>query len=150
MNTRALNRFLEGQPNNLLYVNGAFTANITHHTRPILLNVAGGATVSLPTAKGQGLVLWFIVSVVSTTGYIFNTNGTDVFKGGINMNQASTATPVNGYAVSTANKTATLNGTTTGGVAIGDMIELVDILLGVWAISGQVVYSGSIATPFSN
>lgn len=149
MNTRAVNRLLEGPPNNLIYVNANLTANIMMHQRTMLLNVSGGATVSLPSAKGQGLTLFLVVSVVSTTGYIINTNGTDVFQGWVDSN-TSGSTPATAWWTSTANKTFTLNGTTKGGSQIGDSVYLIDILKGTWAINASVTNTGSVATPFSN
>ena len=40
-------------------------------------------------------------------------------------------------------------GTTTGGAAIGDWVELVDIATNQWAVRGQLTHSGIQATPFS-
>jgi hypothetical protein len=44
----------------------------------------------------------------------------------------------------------TLNGTTTGGVSIGDWVEFEDILGTGWAVRGVVNQSGTEATPFSD
>ena len=41
------------------------------------------------------------------------------------------------------------NGTTTGGVAIGDFIELIDIATDKWLVFGHTTTSGTEATPFS-
>jgi hypothetical protein len=45
--------------------------------------------------------------------------------------------------------TITLDGTTTGGVAIGDWIEVQDIVADKWAVRGVTTSSGAEATPFS-
>ena len=41
------------------------------------------------------------------------------------------------------------DGTTTGGVSIGDYVELEDIKSGVWGVTGHVTGSGTEATMFS-
>jgi hypothetical protein len=43
----------------------------------------------------------------------------------------------------------TFNATTTGGVQIGDWIELTDIASNTWMVYGYTTTSGSEATPFS-
>jgi hypothetical protein len=90
------------------------------------------------------------VGIVPTTTpfYVISTNpGTDIFAGSIGVNlDGSTSTAFK--SASTSN-TITLNGTTKGGVTIGDTILLVDIQAGVWAVIGDIIGSGSIVTPFS-
>ncbi len=126
---------------------------LLHANRTLLLALAGGFTTTLPAATGTGNQYRFIVKVVSATGYVVNTAGTDVFNGNVFMaaaNAASTVATSMYLWVSTANKTFTLNGTTTGGVAIGDWFTLTDIAAGIWAISGSLVGTSAEATPFSN
>ena len=48
-----------------------------------------------------------------------------------------------------ASDTITLNGTTTGGVNIGDYVLLTDIATDQYSVSGLLNASGSEATPFS-
>ncbi len=132
------------------------TATITalaHSDRTMLLALSGGFTTTLPAATGTGNTYRFIVKVVSGTGYVVNTTGTDVFNGNVFMavaNTVSTAATSMYLWVSTANKTFTLNGGTTGGVAIGDWFNVIDIAAGIWAISGSVTGTSAEATPFSN
>jgi hypothetical protein len=45
--------------------------------------------------------------------------------------------------------TITLNRTTTGGAQNGEWIQLVDIAPGSWWVSGVLMGSGAVATPFS-
>jgi hypothetical protein len=60
------------------------------------------------------------------------------------------AAAVLGYmAVAATSDTITLNGTTTGGVSIGDWVEIVDVASGVFAATGLTTSSGTEATPFS-
>ena len=48
-----------------------------------------------------------------------------------------------------ASDTITLNGTTTGGVNIGDYVLLTDIATDQYSVSGLLNASGTEATPFS-
>ena len=45
--------------------------------------------------------------------------------------------------------TITMNGTTTGGVSIGDEITLIDIASNQYMVKGILTASGTEATPFS-
>jgi hypothetical protein len=91
----------------------------------------------------------FTVFVVSTSGYVLTCNGSDVFNGSIMLTKlATTTTPVETFA-STVNQNITLNGTTTGGVTIGDTYIIQDISSGIWSVRGTISASGTLATPFS-
>jgi hypothetical protein len=163
----------KGSPGSLLYVNmgtnasaqwmsidspdGSLIDLITTTTltailnggRVMMLDLAGGFTTTLPAATGTGLVYTFIVKTVSTTGYLIAAVGSDVYKGEILVTAAG-ATPGSGCSfVSTTNQTITLNGTTKGGVAIGDQIVIRDLAAGVWQVQGWTIGSGTLATPFS-
>jgi hypothetical protein len=127
-----------------------------HEGKTILLSLAGGFTSTLPAASGSGNKFRLVVGVVSTTGYVINTADqggadTDAFQGVINT-CSTTETPDLGQPWVTASNSnrITLNGTTKGGVQIGDWIEFEDILAGVYAVRGQTVSSGSEVTPFSH
>jgi hypothetical protein len=116
--------------------------------RTMLLALAGGFTTTLPAATGTGNIYRFIVFIVSTTGYVIKAAGSDVYKGSLEIDASATVGSTERF-VSTANQNITLNGTTTGGVAIGDWIQIQDIASGVWAVTGLLVGSGTLATPFS-
>ncbi len=131
----------------------AATLSVTaalHAGRTILLGASGGFTCTLPAATGSGVEFLFQVSVVSTTGYLIATSPTtDIFQGGICTGIDNATTGKSFMAASNSNL-ITFNGTTKGGVTIGDAIWVQDILAGVWAVGGQVVGSGTIVTPFSH
>lgn len=121
----------------------ALTAAL-HANRTMLLDLVGGFTTTLPAATGTGNVYTFVVKTVSTA-YVINTAGSDVYNGSILI----CALPITtGYA-STAGTHITLNGTTKGGLTIGDSFQVQDIAAAVWAVSGQLTGSGTIVTPFS-
>ena len=116
--------------------------------RTTTLNASGGFTVTLPSATGSGNIYKLMVGTVSTTGYIVSTNGTDVYKGWVEISTVANPAALSTFSTTTL-KNITLNGTTTGGVSIGDVLEIQDIAANVWAVNGFVTGSGTIASPFS-
>ena len=152
MNARAMKRLAKGLPNYVIQVSKTGTTQLVSDNLDgsiVALNVAGGATISMPRATGSGLCFWAVVLVVSTVGYVFDTDPTtDGFFGslGINVTGSTATTFASG---TSSNNILTLNGTTTGGVQIGDTIQFLDLAVGTWAVSGDLVGSGTVATPFS-
>ena len=118
-----------------------------------VLSKADGITVTLPaaaTAMIGAKYKFTIATTVTSVGYIINTTGSDVFVGGIHgVISVINATNDAIFGTSTANKTITLNGTTTGGL-IGGWIEVVCISATQWAVSGVTLGTGIQATAFSN
>lgn len=122
-----------------------------HEGRVILLSLLAGFVSTLPAATGSGAMYEFMVAIVRTSGsYTINTTGTDVFKGLVQIAPNGSNVGLSESFGSTANKTFALNATTTGGLLIGDWIQCLDILSGVYAITGLLSGSGTLATPFSN
>lgn len=123
----------------------------SHAGRILLLGEVGGdalLTVTLPAATGSGSRYRFIVSVVNTSNYVIQVVGNDTMDGQIVSTQDAADTTV-GWETAADSDTITLNGTTKGGAAIGDWIELVDIATDQWAVSGQTTSTGVEVTPFS-
>ena len=54
-----------------------------------------------------------------------------------------------GFEADGTDDTITLDGTTTGGAAIGDYIELMDIAANQYVVRGNLTATGTEATPFS-
>jgi hypothetical protein len=123
-----------------------------HEGKTLLLGEVGGnasLTVTLPAATGSGAVFHFVVSVVNTSNYVIQVaDATDTIDGTI-MYLADGGNTVVGFEADGTDDTATFNGTTTGGAAIGDWVELRDIASNQYAISGQMTATGTEATPFS-
>jgi hypothetical protein len=121
-----------------------------HDGKTLLMGAAGAAlTFTLPAALGTGQRFKFMVSVVNTSNYLIKVaNATDTMDGKVISLQDAADTLV-GWETAADSDTITLNGTTTGGVSIGDYIELEDIASGQWAVSGVTTSSGTEATPFS-
>ncbi len=116
----------------------------------LLMGASGAAlTFTLPASSGSGVKFRFRVSVVNTSNYVIQVaNSTDVMSGGLPMGN-DTAGGANIWSTASTSDTITLNGTTTGGVNIGDWVELEDIKSGVWGVTGHITGSGTEATPFS-
>lgn len=118
-----------------------------HAGRLLALSAAAGLTVTLPTAAGTGAVFRFmILTTVTSNDYIIQVAvAADTLNGAIIV-----ATDTSGLTVPTAatSDTMTMNGTTTGGV-IGGYIEIEDVAVGVWRVSGSLPATGAEATPFS-
>lgn len=124
-----------------------------HDGKTIMMSCAtsplAASTATLPAATGSGTRIRFRVGVVNTANYLIKVaSASDIMQGSITSLQDSADTVV-GWETASDSDTITLNGTTTGGVSIGDMIELEDIASGVWAVSGRTTSSGTEATPFS-
>ncbi len=123
-----------------------FLANATTTT------VANTITLPACTAGGVGTIFKVKVIKAVTAGgtYVVNTTGSDVFLGGVYGTIAvPNATNDAILATSTANKTLTLNATTTGGL-IGGWLEFTMISATQWSVSGVTLGTGTQATPFSN
>lgn len=125
----------------------------THEGKTLLLGEVGGnalLTVTLPAATGSGAKYRFVVSVVNTSSYKIQVVGDDIMQGNILANSTGdTPDLAQPWPTAADSDTITLNGTTTGGVSIGDWVELQDILADTWAVTGIVTASGNEATPFS-
>jgi hypothetical protein len=121
-----------------------------HDGKTLLMGASGAAlTFTLPAAAATGVKFKFMVSVVNTSNYIIQVaNTSDTIDGHIISLQDAADTLV-GWETAATSDTITLNGTTTGGVSIGDWIELQDIATNQWAVTGITTSSGTEATPFS-
>lgn len=121
----------------------------THAGNIINLSAAAGLTVTLPASTGKGdSYRFFVLTTVTSNGDIIKVaNSTDVIQGGVDISAAGGVAGVTAGTAATSD-TITMNGTTTGGI-IGSYIELTDVSLGFWLLSGNIIASGTVATPFS-
>lgn len=125
----------------------------THANR--LLTLAGGAVgavINLPKAKGTGDTYTFLLRAAQTSGSIVINATHDAtsnkFVGTVRVRHTSGNLFI-GFS-STVNDTITLNGTTQGGAAAGDIIVLRDTANGEWFVEqADLTSSGVQATPFS-
>jgi hypothetical protein len=115
--------------------------------RNLVLDLAGTVqTYTLPAATGSGRKYKFYVGTVNTANYIIKSaRVTDLFKGTVILAGAS----VLSFTAGASNATFTLNGTTTGGAAVCDWVEFVDLKANVWGVDAVLTYTGTAATPLS-
>ncbi len=122
--------------------------NETHAGQVITLNRAGGITVTLPAAVGNGASYRFIVGTTFTSsGIIQVANASDTMCGNAVVFQDGGDTMVGFEAGATAD-TITLNGTTTGGLKGAD-VEVIDIATNLFWVHVRTAATGTEATPFS-
>lgn len=131
----------------------ATTPSISATTSGSIYTFAAAAiTVTLPacSATNVGLTYDFVTTTIATA-QIINTTGSDVFLGSVYSTLAVVnATNDTACGSSTANKTMTMNGTTTGGLP-GSRIRVTCISATQWLVSGFVIgASGTQTTLFSN
>jgi hypothetical protein len=108
-----------------------------------------GSVQTLPAATGTGNTYTFIVATVNTNGHVIQVASTaDTFEGIAYVNQDS-ANTVATFESAAASDTITLNGTTTGGAAVGDKVVVIDYATGKFQTDIHVTGTGTEATPFS-
>lgn len=127
----------------------AVTENL-HDNTEVILSLLAGFTATLPASTGGGARYRFRIGIVNTSNsYIIKVaNSTDIMQGSVHTVSDNSAA-VLGYNTAADSDTITLNGTTTGGLTIGDWVELLDAKLNTWLVTGLTSSSGTEATPFS-
>ena len=124
----------------------------THEGRVLSMTGTGSAfTQTLPAATGSGDRYLFVVGAVNTSNHVITITGNDTFKGQIiTCSTGDTPDLAQPWTAGASDEAITLNGTTTGGQAVGDWVECIDMAADVWLVRGMTRSSGSEATPFSS
>ena len=138
----------------IISVGGSLAAALTL-TLPVI-NVSTNSTTSGPgqdpsTANNEGVVytIW-VPTTISTSSLKIGTDGTDKYVGSITMNDVDAdGAALVGFFAAAANDFINLNGTTTGGVA-GSWVQIVAIAANKYMVTGTVLGTGTVATPFAN
>ncbi len=133
-------------------LSGATTITEALHDKKILLMTGTGSALAqtLPAATGSGAEFLFIVGAVNTSNHVIQVTGNDVMYGNIIANSTGdTPDLAQPWPTAADSDTITLNGTTTGGLAVGDYVRLIDEATDKWMVSGLVTCNGTEATPFS-
>ena len=116
-----------------------------------LFDTATASQFTLP-APAVGLEYTFVTTVTATQDHVVtvNTANTDGFLGGVLTNSTS-AGSADCFSADAdgSNDFITMNGSTTGGLA-GSRIHVVCIDGENWAVDGQIVATGTAATPFGD
>ena len=138
----------------IISVGGSLAAALTL-TLPTI-NVSTNPVTSGPgqdpnTANNEGVVytIW-VPTTISTSSLKIGTDGTDKYVGTIVMNDVdSDGAALVGFSAAAANDFINLNGTTTGGVA-GSWVQIFAIAANKYMVTGTVLGTGTVATPFAN
>ena len=160
---RSLGSMYNQGPNNMVTAGATLTLDPALHGGKIVLIPATCAitlptivTTAYPTSSGPGADpnsannlgveyrLLFNVISAGATSQTVTCGGSDKFVGELIVSGTTTM----GFA-SVTNTTITLNATTSGGAARGSQITLIPIAANLWSVSGVLIGSGSVITPFS-
>ena len=165
---RSLNGFISQGPGTV--------ANLANGTNTITLDESYGGKVittsdatlviTLPTinasadpaSAGPGAdpnnpnnfgVTYLVYIDTAATAVAIKTDGTDKFVGSILMVDTDSSGATTGYAPAASNDVINLDGSTTGGIA-GSWIQITAIAALKYRVSGVLLGSGSVATPFAD
>jgi hypothetical protein len=137
----------------IISVGGTLAAALTL-TLPAI-NVTANPTTSGPgqdpsTANNEGVVytIW-VPTTIATSSLKIGTNGTDKYVGSLLSVDTDSSGAVVGFTAASSNDFINLNGSTTGGVA-GTWIQIVAIAANKYMVTGVVLGSGIVATPFAD
>ena len=137
----------------IISVGGTLAAALTL-TLPAI-NVTANPTTSGPgqdpsTANNEGVTytIW-VPTTIATSSLKIGTNGTDKFVGSLLSVDTDTSGAMVGFTAASSNDFINLNGSTTGGVA-GTWIQIVAIAANKYMVTGVVVGSSTVATPFAD
>lgn len=123
----------------------------THANRLVRVQSTGGLAITPPAATGTGdryrIVCIAVISGGNLTIDAKAGAASDVFTGWIQTYKATTFTP---YPTASNSNLITFDGSTMGGAAIGDWVEIIDIATNKWLVTGYTIQSGTIASMFSN
>jgi hypothetical protein len=145
----ATNGFISGSGSLVSVTADVTLTSASNAGRTMVLDVASGATVTLPAASGTGNVYKFFVktTVTSNSYKIQVANADDTMSGlAIVSNDASGSADI--FATDATSDTITMNGTTTGGI-LGATIEIQDVASNKFSVLTRSDASGTEATPFS-
>ena len=136
----------------IISVGGSLAAALTL-TLPAI-NVSTNPTTSGPgqdpsTANNEGVVytIW-VPTTISTSSLKIGTDGTDKYVGSVLSIDTDTSGAAVGFVAGASDDFINLNGTTTGGVA-GTCVQIVAIAANKYMVTGTVLGSGTVATPFA-
>lgn len=101
------------------------------------------------TLNNEGVVytIW-VPTTISTSSLKIGTDGTDRFVGSVLSIDTDTSGAAVGFTAGANDDFINLNGTTTGGVA-GSWVQIVAVAALKYMVTGAVLGTGTVATPFA-
>jgi len=168
---RSLNGFYTQGPGAVLAVTSSVTLNPQDYAGRILTvggSLAANVVITLPaintstdpsssgpgsdpnTLNNEGVVytIW-VPTTISTSSLKIGTDGTDKFVGTLFGIDTDSSNALVAYTPASTNDYINLNGGTTGGVA-GTWIQIVAVAANKYMVSGNVLGTGTVATPFAD
>jgi hypothetical protein len=162
---RSLNGFISDGPGAIKAVSTAtLTLDINNYAGRIMNITAATTTITLPALNATadpsssgpgsdpnnpnnlGIVYTFFLPTAATAVKVI-TAASNFLLGGVSMSTADAAAS-NFVANGTTIRSINLNGTTTGGIA-GSFFTVTAVTATQWLIQGELIGSGSLATPFA-
>jgi hypothetical protein len=119
--------------------------------KPIVVNAAAGATVTLPLATGTGAKFKVVVGTLLTSNtVVVKASGSGLFFGGALTNDIgdSSAATADFYPTASDSNTFTMTASIGGG-KVGDWFEAIDIATNKWAVFGVQAGLTDPTSPFS-
>lgn len=110
--------------------------------------VSSGPGADPNTLNNIGTTYTIFIETAATAVAI-KTDGTDKFVGSLLMIDTDSSDAVTGYAPAAANDVINLDGSTTGGI-VGSWIQITALASLKYYVTGVLLGSGSVATPFAN
>lgn len=126
---------------------------LLHDGKTVALDDLAGSEITLPAATGTGMKLRFVVTVTATSSaHKISCVGSDEFNGSLTSIDVDTSDATLAFAAEAGDDfdVITFNRTTSGLAAVGDWVELEDIVSGVWSVTGVYRANGTVVTPFSS
>jgi hypothetical protein len=137
----------------ILAVGGTLASNVVL-TLPTI-NASSDPVTSGPgadpnTVNNEGVVytIW-VPTTIATSSLKIGTDGTDKFIGSVLSIDTDSANVTVGFVPAASNDFINLNGGTTGGV-VGTWVQIVAIAALKYAVTGVVLGTGVVATPFAD
>jgi hypothetical protein len=134
--------------NKVEYLTASRTLVADDSGKVLVLSVAGGLTVTLPSAA-PGLNFKFIVGTTFSTAGQINTAATDeLYVGQLNIVDPATAGDMNSFSADVSNDDTIDLGSIEQGWLVGGWFNLVALSDIRWHVEGQLVGDATLATPF--
>jgi len=162
---RSLNGFISQGPGAVSAVStAAVTLDVNNYSGRIIPITLATTTITLPTLNASanpassgpgsdpntlsnlGTTYTFVITTASAAAKVI-TAASNFLLGGVGMSTADAAAS-NFVANGTTIRSINLNGTTTGGI-VGSCFTITAITSTQWLIQGELIGSGSLATPFA-
>ena len=142
----------EAHGGRIISVGGSLASNLTL-TLPAI-NASANPTTSGPgqdpsTANNEGVMytIW-VPTTISTSSLKIGTDGTDKYVGSVLSIDTDTSGATVGFVAGATDDFINFNGGTTGGVA-GTFVQIYAIAALKYMVTGTVLGTGTVATPFA-